>query len=319
MKKDWYKQNINISHLLINFQYINEVEADAFLSIAFQATKSLVIYGSILPEYVSGMFNGLESLEFLQIVIIGPVNFSNDILEPVKNTLKKLYITTFYQHQFPLINVIGNVELPYLTDVNLIRNNFASTITNNTFLGLIAVENLTLSICNIMSFGEGSFDSIAKTIKYLDLRENKFITLPPFIFDDILEYNNVISIYMAGNRLSCDCELQILQNRILSCLNKFDETIICDEPGPNEDITYIDLSACDGDIKYLNSECNAVPPSNTTTITTSTEEIINNTIESVTELTTPSISITIFSFNILKNVSQYCLTFIAIFYFFIKF
>jgi len=83
----------------------------------------------------------------------------------------------------------GSEQLPKLESVTIRYT--LENLTRNSFTGLTNIKNLVLSDCRIESIGAGTFDPISETIKYLNLDDNLFTTLPAGLFNLMLPLNIV--------------------------------------------------------------------------------------------------------------------------------
>lgn len=157
---------------LVAFQGI---EKDAFNAVAFKSVKSLSLVGIHMTELKTGIFNGLESLEVLNIRhsrVLKSVD--NGILDVLNRTLKEL---TFERSgDLSSIEKLLRLQVESFTGSDEPLNHLEYVIIRYyiyTFVGLKNIKYLDLSHCDISIVQRGAFDPISSTLKVLRMESTR--------------------------------------------------------------------------------------------------------------------------------------------------
>lgn len=173
-----------------------------------------------------GIFNGLESLEVLNIRGAGNFKYvDSGILNGLNQTLKEFTI----ERSEGIINEKTPLQLESFTgseplNVEYIRiRHFVYGLTRQTFVGLKNIKHLDLSHCNVSIVKDGTFDSISNTLKVLRIENNPLVILATGIFDSLVRgYDNYIFFgndQTASGLIECRCE-DLPVNFVLKSCNK---------------------------------------------------------------------------------------------------
>lgn len=212
------------------------IEEDAFNAGAFQSMKKLTLSGISRWEQVElkkGIFNGLESLEVLNIR--GAGNFKSidrGILNGLNQTLKELTIErseeiSNKQDPFQLDSFTGSGPL----NVEYIRiRHFVYVLRMHTFDGLKNIKHLDVSHCNISIVQHGTFDPISSSLKVLRIENNPLVTLATDIFDSLTRgYDNYIFLGddpTVSGLIDCRCDGLPVNFVLKSCSKDFCSRIL---------------------------------------------------------------------------------------------
>lgn len=188
------------------FDYIEE---GAFDHTAFKSLYTLIFKNNIRPlECKSGGLIGLtlSSIEFINTTIY---SMDYDFLWPVHNLLTQVTAKASLASEKSFIHFLGGVGLPMVRMV-LVQNSTAMSVLHyRNLFGIQNVTNMELSSCGLESIEERSFDHISRTLMLLNLDDNRFITLPNTIYDELLRSRSIASVFMERNPLTCDCDLSM--------------------------------------------------------------------------------------------------------------
>lgn len=133
------------------------MEVDALMANALKSVKKLVFKNTKLKTFNRGLFNGLESLEILNIqdAASSVQVIEKGVLDVLNETLKEFTLEESVPDDFNRILIggfTGSEALPKLTNVKHM-NNLGSSITSKSFVGLQNVRTLDLSKCQIDTIG----------------------------------------------------------------------------------------------------------------------------------------------------------------------
>lgn len=219
---------MTVFKLEVQLRDIQSISPNAFNSSAFRTVKSLLLETMEIPTIESGIFNGLDELEKINIISAMSVY---RIEKGVLDTLTELQEFTFEQSlkgnpELIINGLTGSEELAKLEYVK-IKYNLTNSIRSSTFIGLTNVKRLDLSSCQIQSIGDNSFDPISGTIEELDLSGNALTTLSDGVFNMVLP--NIVTIKINGNKWHCECPLLLFRLFIEQYENNFIGSV-CETP-----------------------------------------------------------------------------------------
>lgn len=232
---------IRVVGLTISFSVLTEVrlKANAFAATLFQRIE-LLTFDNIYTQLIRyDVFAYVTTLIHFTITRSNILKFENGSMTGFGQTLIRLEYDSL-QDPRDLVDMTGSSTLARLAEV-VIFANLADTINHTTFVGLTTVNTLILASCQITSIGANSFDSIAKTIRKLDLSNNQLITLPDNIFEQIKNPALDRAILLDGNLWHCDCRLIPLARQLIirNLVAEFEcKTPSCLEVSPMDGIEY---------------------------------------------------------------------------------
>lgn len=281
VKANWFTANVKVKELTFNLSPVSTMDVNALNSTAFKFVTSLTFPNMGLDLISKGIFNGLESLEVLVMEGAKLKTIQTGVLDVLSDTLKhfSLIASSNYWSEINIDGFTGSQPLKALEYVK-INYNLKSTITHKSFVGLENVKTLDLSECQIVSIGNGAFDSMSNSIKELNLKNNLITTLPEGLFDYMLP-NQATTIMLDGNKWDCDCHLMPFKIYLMENSN-FVGTYKCSTPSYHSGQIIVDFDFCD---TYVPS---STTPRTTPTITTSTSTTSSTTTSSITEAITSS-------------------------------
>lgn len=143
------------------------IEENAFNAEAFKSVKTLSFVRMHLTELKKGIFNGLESLEvlnigdvaFLQSVDIGILYVLNQTLKEF--TFERLEGAIHQENTSVEVEAFAGSEQPLNVEFINIRY-FIYRLTRESLVGLKNVKYLDLSHCGIAIIEDGAFDPIER-------------------------------------------------------------------------------------------------------------------------------------------------------------
>lgn len=232
---------IRVVGLTITFTKQKEVilNANAFAATLFQGIELLTIDNIYTRLIRSDVFAHVTNLMHFTITRSNILKFESGSMDGLGQTLRRFEYDSL-QGPRDLVDMTGNSTMVRLAEV-VIFVNLADTINQTTFAGLTFVNTLTLARCQITSIGANSFDSIAKTIRKLDLSNNQLITLPDNIFEQIGNSALDRAILLERNLWHCDCRLIPLARLLIirNLITEFEcNTPSCLESSPMDNIEY---------------------------------------------------------------------------------
>lgn len=278
VKANWFTAQVKVKEIKFSTSSVSQIEVGAFNSTAFKSVTKLTFPNMNLSPINKGIFNGLESLQFLAMEGASLLKTINKgVLDVVSGTLKQftLIASSKYSSEISIDGFTGSEPLIALEYVKF-NYNLNNSITQNSFTGLINVKTLDLSECQIVTIGAGAFDAISNSVLELNLENNLIKTLPDGLFTYVL-HNQVASIFINGNKWECECPLIPFKECLLANPNSFVGTAICNEPAAHKSYNVVERSFCES---YVTSPSTPTTTSQTTqtttTITTSTSTADNN-------------------------------------------
>lgn len=200
---------------------------NAFATRLFSKMKTLSLEQLELSYLRTGIFNGLQELEWLALFDMNLLIVDADILRPCQQ-LNFLNIKNCSQidHTRWLENITGAASLT-LTYASISENNFQREINEATFRGLTQIKMLELVDDQIEFIGEKSFDCVTSTLMSLDLRMNRLKTISADLIGVLLankQQTMNVDIFLDENPWHCDCNLEPLkhllrENSLFCCGN----------------------------------------------------------------------------------------------------
>jgi hypothetical protein len=162
----------------------------------------LLIAGNEISEIIPGTFENMDSLEYLDLkynrlerldvgVFGGLVNLK--YIDLAENELQYLHPDTF-------------LGLPNIQNVSLYGNRGLQVPTDRHFFQSHSLSQLLMSDCNVNSVSVETYAKVS-ALERLDLRYNKLRTVDINILRALPKLS---ALYLHGNRLQCDCQLQEL-------------------------------------------------------------------------------------------------------------
>lgn len=204
----------------------NEIENGAFNVLPFASLEILVIRGCKIPNLNSGAFLGLLNLKYLNLERNNLQSIESSVLAPVRN-LARFDLRSCGPHLLSLNNLFDTkmIHLKYVIVSGCLLTN---TINERTFSGLVNVEILSLTNNGIEEIAEGAFDIVFKTLKHLNLIDNRLKSISPDLF--IIARDGFVDVLFDNNPWYCDYRLEELR-KFMDETNTYRlNGIVCDKP-----------------------------------------------------------------------------------------
>lgn len=230
VKANWFTAQVKVKQLSFSLSSVMKMEENSFNATAFKSLKKLVFPSMDLKPINKGLFNGLESLEILNLEGASSLGvIDKGVLDVLNQTLKEFTLVQLFKYVSE-ISIDGFTGSEQLEKLEYVKYNYKleSSITRKSFVGLQNVKILDLSDCQIVTIGPSAFDPISSSIEILKLENNLIQTLPEGLFDLMLP-SQVTYIYLEGNKWVCDCNLSYFKWSLEEHEN-FLGTIQCNAP-----------------------------------------------------------------------------------------
>lgn len=152
MKANWFRANVKVNYLEFGTGMVNEMEDNAFNADAFKSVKHLTVTKMHLYVMKKGLFNGLESLEILNLKdasLIQSVDMG--ILDGQNQTLKELTIEgdTWATRAFTIESFTGSQQT---LSLEFMRVRYAlKRLSSKSFLSLTIIKYILSKRCYILN------------------------------------------------------------------------------------------------------------------------------------------------------------------------
>lgn len=240
----WKVRELSISFIPI-LSNIKTIEVNAFNVNALKSLKKLVLNNLNVSPISKGIFNGLESLEVLNIKnAYNLMVIEEGVLDVLNQTLQEFSLeeSSIYDSNEILIDgLTGSKKLEKLENVKF-RYKLQTSIGQKSFTGLTNTKILDLSECQIKTIEVGAFDPMI-ALDTLKLENNLITTIPDGFFKTILIRNRT-QIFLAGNKWLCDCSLMPFKFSLMEHSNFVGE-LKCFQPEKFKSHAITVLNFCD--------------------------------------------------------------------------
>ena len=186
-------ERLEIVHCLLS-----TIDLGAFNGLT-QLTR-LIITANYVSEIIPGTFENMINLEYLQLVDNKIKHVDRDMFSGLF-TLKYIYLS---KNQLQYLHPDAFVRLQNLKMLYLNNNPDIQIPTERNFIKSLSLPHLDISRCNVSSLSVETFPKVS-ALGMLDLRYNKLKTVDINISKALLKLS---SLYLYGNPLQCDCQLQ---------------------------------------------------------------------------------------------------------------
>ena len=160
----------------------------------------LSMWGNELSEIIPGTFEKVGRLEYLYLDHNRIEHLEADVFSGLNN-LKYLFLTN---NKLQYLHSDIFLGLPKLESVYVGNNKRLKVPTDGHFINSHSLSSLNISDCNITSVSVETFVN-ASALERLDLSYNNLRTVDINILRAL---PNLSAIYLHGNPLHCDCQLQ---------------------------------------------------------------------------------------------------------------
>lgn len=204
MKANWFQSKVKVNYLEFGTGSVNKIEDNAFDAAALRSVKHLAITKLNFYELKRGLFNGLESLEILNLQQAALIQFVDmGILDGVNQTLKELTIDgdLYTTRALPLEAFTGSNQTLNLEFLRV--RYYLGRLASKTFISLTKIKYLDVSRCGIEYIEQGTFDPVIDSVIVLRLVDNRFTNLPAGMLD-LVALNYDTYIFM-GKEDDCEC------------------------------------------------------------------------------------------------------------------
>lgn len=221
----WLDKEFKIKNLQITRSNIFRIAVNAFNSRIFHTVIELELHDLPIKSLQFGIFNGLEQLQILTLSQLDLKRMDANIFETCPN-IQSLYVFNSIRTEIDIKLLSGTYLISNLRTVQFSENQIADKIVHDTFYGLINVYALLLPENAITEIGEGAFEQVVVTLKFLDLSKNLLKTLHTDFYE--MFYLLKPSVDLSENRWECDCDLEPLRRAYITSPARFQSQIFCD-------------------------------------------------------------------------------------------
>jgi Leucine-rich repeat (LRR) protein len=196
LKKDSFVSLTDLEVLHLYNCGLRTIEFGAFNGLT-QLT-GLALWHNNITEKIPGTFENISSLEYLWL--------NNNRLQHLDRALfsglVNLNLIGLEGNQIQYLNPDTFLGLPILQKLLLGYNPTLPIPTDRNFINSHSLSHLYISNCNVSSLSVETFANVS-ALESLRLRHNNLRTL-----DILTALPNLSTLYLDGNPLQCDCELQ---------------------------------------------------------------------------------------------------------------
>ncbi|XP_077286300.1 lumican-like [Arctopsyche grandis] len=239
LSQNWINTtSFRISRLQIYTANTNSIENKAFVGYAFEKLRDLRLDNMKIDTIEEGTFEGLQSLQLLDVSRLEVNHINENALKLVAPTLEILFVNSMVL-PFNPTNLTGTVELPQIHAI-VMSGNKMSFIDSGSFAQISNIKFLYLDYSEIENIGCGTFQKMI-LMKRLRLDRNSLTTLDPCVFgDEIIGNLQTSALNLANNKWNCNCDLDWLKQLKIS--NK-----VFDEPrcASHSDLPFEDVNFCE--------------------------------------------------------------------------
>ncbi|XP_073847605.1 uncharacterized protein [Musca autumnalis] len=217
MRSSFLEGNFRLSKLVIDNCGLYYIENGAFQQISVKNLKSLYLHNSKFVKFNEVTFEGLQSLEILEIINRNDYStalYGNNCLKPLNETLQTLRILhkprstqTFDPRDWSWNGVMSRLK-----EVDFSDNYFRNILRGTSFANLGPVESFNLANCSLLELPENIFDGMLESLKFLNLSQNQLTKLDVNLLSKL---SGVSGLSLAANQWDCGCDnyefLRVLQ------------------------------------------------------------------------------------------------------------
>jgi len=162
--------------------------------------KRLLMNVNEITEILPGTFENMSNLEYLDLSYNRIKHLNSAVFSELLNlnqvVLSKNKLQYIHPHTF--------LGLPNIKRLHLFGNIALQIPTDRLFINSLSLSQLDISYCNISSLSVETLSNIS-ALEWLDLSDNNLRTVDINILRALPELS---TLYLHGNRLQCDCQLQ---------------------------------------------------------------------------------------------------------------
>lgn len=141
-------------------------------------------------------------------------NMLGNSLQAVNRYLSNLYLTNLSNHLS--FNDLFGINSRKFGALRTIYINYRKpwtrrVLASNSFSAVAAIEEISLMDCGITAIESGTFDKISFTLRRLILSDNSIVTLPPMVFNRIIDSKKISGIDIQVDRDLSHCSCEVLK------------------------------------------------------------------------------------------------------------
>lgn len=233
LKHEWFQGLHNLVSLDLSRNRLRELSNVVFWSL--HKLEQLRMSENLIESVGLLSLKGLDSLQHLNIARNLIPQIQSGTLRATRNLVTvDLSYNPFVSLSSAFIHA-SNVTTLAATHLSKLRR-----ITSDSFTGLDNLKRLILSNCgSLETVEEGSFQPL-KNLRWLDMRNNNFTTLPSRLFNSLTKLEQV---HLSGNPWHCDCRLHwllLLLRDSVSLHLLSPSATVCDKPASLSNLTVLD-------------------------------------------------------------------------------
>lgn len=179
LHRNWYN-GTEIIHVLVFFACrFQIIEENAFTTFAFVMLRELkILYMEIV--FQPGWANGLNYLNVLNVAHTMIINMKKNFLVAFQPTIMGFFCegaTNYIEFH----DLFGHITLPKLSHIGVHFYQARQSgqkdhiLTSQSFIGLVAINIMDISYCGIIAIVDNTFNAISKTLRDLNIANNKLI------------------------------------------------------------------------------------------------------------------------------------------------
>lgn len=247
-----------LHYLAINECNLKAIQDAAFTHANVKNLETLILTNNQLLTLQASSLAGLTKIKYFEFKQL-PLQNEFDGKDFVKSlaTAIELIIQPSINSTKVVVDPLvwwQNTILETALYLDLSNTNMHNILNAKSFEAFKALESLSLFNCNVGNFSKNTFESVARNLKYLDVRLNHLKTLDLNFFSLMVSFS--VEVKLDDNEWFCECDYELfeyfeLYNAVMM------ESIVCHSPEE-----YYEL-----DLKQLSVLCEN---SGTTALTTST-------------------------------------------------
>ncbi|XP_077286295.1 uncharacterized protein LOC143911318 [Arctopsyche grandis] len=237
LSQNWINTtSFRISRLQIYTANTNSIENKAFVGYAFEKLRDLRLDNMKIDTIEEGTFEGLQSLQLLDVSRLEVNHIKEKALKLVAPKLELLYVNSMVL-PFNPTNLTGTVELPQISAIVMSFNKMLK-VDSGSFAQISNIKYLYLDYSEIENIGCGTFHKMT-SMDRLVLSNNSLITLDPCVFgEEIISNLKPYTLNLGNNKWNCNCDLDWLKQLKINNKVLDDPTCVSHSNLPFEDVNF---------------------------------------------------------------------------------
>lgn len=224
---NWYNGNQNI-YLLKFFECnIKKIKTKAFGSSAFDELMYLGFFNNKdFIEFENNAFYGMPHLESFTLSCMWFGALDPTITMGFENSLHTIEFSGFSQ-RVSIQDLLKSRQLDQLYTLQIVNNYDILALAPGNFTALPNIITLDVSDSSIAIIFDGTFDVIAKSLRFLHLCQTNLLRIKPALLYTFLfsresfhvsvpiKFRNEKGLYIHMNAIKCDCDYHFLKHLVL--------------------------------------------------------------------------------------------------------